>query len=352
VKIIDAHTHVLPQYAALAAEVMNRCGIDCVVTLEWHDGFGDALKRHLEIFNAHNERFIVFGNIDWGRVNDRDFGEVAAKQIEEGVALGMRGIKIYKSLGLEYRKSTGEFWQINDPAFDPIWAKAGELGIPILIHSADPAAFWQPVDKNNFWNGVLHGQYEWWSYYQKDYPAHEQILADRNDVIARHPRTTFICPHLGSRADCLDRAAADLNTLSNIYCDLSARIPTLGRSEESAERSREFMMKYQDRILFGTDIIYDDTSVPTGIQAQSLYQPGEIPLGDKKAERKYVETTVEFFQSNLDFLTTDKVQSTPPFKRNRRGFSIFGLKLPIEVCKKILYENAKRLILMERTAAG
>ncbi len=343
-KVIDAHTHVLPQHADLAVEVMDICGIDRIITLEWHDGFAETLKKHLEVFNSYGNRFVVFGNVDWSRINEKDFGETAARQIEEDAAAGMHGLKIYKALGLEYRRASGEFWRISDPELDPIWAKAGELGIPLLIHCADPIAFWQPVNENNFWNGVLYGKYAWWSYYGKDYPSRESLLADRNDIIACHPKTTFICSHMGSNADCLDSAARDLDDFSNLYYDFSARIPILGMSEKSAANTREFIIKYQERILFGTDIIYDDTNVPTGIQAQCLYQPGEIPPVEGDPKKKYVETTVEFFRSHIDFLTTDKLQTKPPFQRKRNGFTITGIKLPPEECEKILYENVSKLV--------
>ena len=343
-KTIDAHTHVWPQYAHLAVEVMDRCGTACCVTLEWHDGFGDTLKRHLELFARYQGRFIVFGNIDWRRINEPGFAQAAAKQMEEDVSAGMCGLKIYKALGLEYRRPDGQLWRINDPAFDPIWSKAGELGIPVLIHTADPAAFWEPVNEFNFWNGVLYGEYGWWSYYRRGYPSREELLAERNEVIARHPDTTFICPHVGSKSECLEAAADDLDAYPNLYYDISARLPILGCSLRRAAHSRAFMIEYQDRILLGTDMIYDDTNVPTGMQAQSLYQPGEIPLGDADPEARYVETSVQFFRSHLDFLITGGVQSNPPFKRNRKGYTLHGLQLPSQVCEKILWRNAARLL--------
>ena len=342
--VIDAHTHVLPQYADMAVRVMDQCGIEQTITLEWHDGFGDALAKHLRIFDAHPGRFIVFGNVDWSRVNEKQFATAAAAQMERDVATGMRGLKIYKALGLEYRRDDGALWHIDDPALDPIWAKAGELDIPVLIHAADPAAFWQPVDEHNFWNSVLHGEYAWWSYHDKDVSSREELVAARNRTIARHPNTLFICPHMGSNSDHLDAAAADLDTFPNIHYDLSARIPALGSSAERASRSRQFLIDYQDRVLFGTDSIYDDTNLPTGIQAQCLYQPEEHSLDAQTAADKYIETTVTFFQSHIDFLTTDQEQTSPPFNRNRKGFTITGLKLPPEVCNKILYENTSRLL--------
>ncbi len=343
-RIIDAHTHVFPQYAGLAVEVMDRCGIERVVTAEWHDGFGETLKEHLRIFGRHPGRFVVFGNIAFGRINERGFAEAAARQMEEDVAAGMRGLKIYKALGLQYCDATDRLWRVNDGRLDPIWAKAGELGIPVLLHTADPPMFWQPVNEGNFWGGVLHGEYSWWSYYRKGYPSRDELLAERNEVIRRHPDTTFICPHMGGNAHCLDTAADDLDALPNLCYDLSARIPIMGLPGRRRERSREFLVQYQDRVLFGTDAIYDDTNVPTGTQAQCLYQPGEIPIGHADPRERYVETTVEFVRSHLDFLTTDRMQTDPPFKRTAKGYSITGLALPPKVCEKVLHGNARGLL--------
>jgi predicted TIM-barrel fold metal-dependent hydrolase len=342
--IIDAHTHVFPQYADLAVEVMDRCGIERVVTLEWHDGFGDSMREHMKVFARHEGRFVVFGNVDFGRINEPGFAGAAAEQMAVGVDAGMRGVKVYKALGLEYRDDEGDLWRINDERLDPIWAKAGELGIPVLIHSADPPAFWEPVNEGNFWNGVLYGEYAWWSYYRRSFPSRDELLAERNEVIRRHSNTTFICPHVGSKASSLDEAADDLDEMPNLYYDISARIPIMGLSKRRSAHSREFLVHYRDRVLFGTDVIYDDTNVPTGMQAQCLYQPGEIPLGDADFRERYVETTATFIQSHLDFLMAEEVQTDPPFKRTTRGYSILGLGLPKDVCEKILSGNAQRLI--------
>jgi predicted TIM-barrel fold metal-dependent hydrolase len=344
-KIIDAHTHVFPQYADLAVRVMDRIGINYSITLEWHDGFGSTLQEHIKIFSQYPGRFVVFGNVDFRRINEQNFAREAAQQMEKDVESGMQGLKIYKALGLEYRHPDGTFWKVNDERLDPIWEKAGELGIPVLIHTADPSGFWQPMKDLNFWNGVVCGEYAWWDYYRKGYPSRDELLGERNEIIKRHPKTIFICPHVGSRADCLDSAADDLDALPNLYYDISARIPLLGMSARRAEHSRRFLIEYADRILFGTDSIYDDTNVPTGVQAQCLFQPYEIPLEGADPREKYIETSVEFLQSNLDFLLSDTIQTDPPFKRNRAGYSIRGLRLPNEVCEKLLYENVERILL-------
>ncbi len=343
-RIIDAHTHVFPQYAELAVQTMDRAGVACSVTLAWHDGFGDGLREQLAVFSRYPERFIVFGNVDFRRINEPDFGKVAAEGLARDVAAGMRGLKIYKALGLDYRHADGSFWRIDDERLDPIWAQAGALGIPVLIHTADPVYFWQPVNDANFWNGVLYGEYDWWTYYRKGYPSRDELLAERNAVICRHPETTFIAAHIGSNSESLDLAADDLDAMPNLYYDLSARIPVMGLPGKHAARSRAFLLEYQDRILFGTDSIYDDTNVPTGLQAQCLYQPFEIPLDGADPHARYVDTSVDFLQSHLDFLLTDRVQEHPPFKRTTLGYRIQGLALPDAVCAKLLHGNVERLL--------
>lgn len=343
-RLIDAHTHVFPHYAELAVRTMDAIGVECSVTLEWHDGFGGTLVDHLKIFDRYPGRFVVFGNVDFSRLDEPRFGERAAEQLERDVGAGLRGLKIYKALGLEYRHPDGRFVQVNDPRLDPVWARAGELGVPVLIHTADPVAFWQPVDAGNFWNGVLYGEYGWWTYYRKGVPSRDELLAERNDVIRRHPGTTFIAPHLGSRADSPQMAGDDLEDLPNLYYDFSARIPIMGRPGRHAQNARDFLIRYQDRVLFGTDLIYDDTNVPTGMQAQSLYQPFEIPLDGADSQEKYVETSVAFLQSHLDFLTASDVQESPPFKRSTSGCRIQGVDLPAEVVEQICWRNAARIL--------
>jgi predicted TIM-barrel fold metal-dependent hydrolase len=323
---------------------MDLSGVARCVTLEWHDGFGETLAAHLSIFNAHPGRFAVFGNIDFRRINEPDFARAACAQMERDVAAGMRGLKVYKALGLEYRQENGELWRVNDGRLDPIWAKAGELAIPVLIHIADPPEFWTPVNDRNPWNGVLYGEYAWWSYYRKGLASPEELLGERNEVIARHPGTLFICPHVGSYAHDLTKAAEDLDTFDNLFYDISARIPELGAPENRREAARQFLIDYQDRILFGTDVIFDHTNVAFGVQAQSLYQPGEIPLNGRDPHEEYVRSTAEFVRSNVLFLSTGEVQERPPFKRTRKAYSIKGLALPEMVLDKLFWKNADRLV--------
>ncbi len=342
-KVIDIHTHVLPQYVPLAVEQMNRCNIECAGLLCWHDGFGSGLQKYVEALAPYPGRFLLFGNIDWRRINEPDFGKNAAKQIERDAG-NISGIKIFKSLGLEYRKDNGDLWHINDPEFDPIWKIVGRLQLPVLIHTADPSYFWEPLNGANFWNGVLHSEYAWWSYYRKNMPSPEELLAERDEVIAKFPDTIFIAPHLGSRSNDLDRAAEGLEDYPNLFYDISARIPIMGKSQRRARHAREFLLEFQDRILFGTDMIYDDTNLPTGMQSQCLFQPYEVPLPEgKSAEDQYLETSSNFFNYNLEFLTTESIISKPPVNRTSSPLTTFGVDLPTKTLEKICNSNVRKL---------
>jgi len=345
-KIIDAHTHVLPHYADLAVAVMDRCNIESYVVLAWHDGFGPGLDAYFDAFSVFPGRFHLFGNLDFSTINEPRFGEREAERLERDVRRGLCGLKVYKNLGLSFKRTDGTFWRPNDFEFDPIWAKAGELGIPVLIHSADPGCFWEPTGELNQWGGVLQGEYAWWSYYGKGLPSPNELLGERQLMAAKHPRTTFIFPHCGEKADSLDLAAEELDRFPNVYYDLSARLPDMASNERRARHAREFVLAYSDRILFGTDVIYDDTNVPTGQQAQILHQPGAIPLGKRNAAEVYVETTVQFTKSNRNFYAKSGVEAEAPFVRKTSSSPLHRLDLPVEALECIYALNARKLIPM------
>jgi len=327
--IIDAHAHVFAEFAHLAVQVMDRCGIERAVTLEWHDGFGETLSSHLEQFERFPGRFTVFGNGDWSRANAPGFGRMAAEQLARDVDRGMAGLKVYKALGLQYRREDGSLWRIDDRAFDPIWARAGALGIPVLIHCADPACFWLPEEDRIGYRGLLSGDTHWWSYYPKDTPSHASLLADRDAMIARHPETVFICPHLGSDVFDLGRASIALDALPNMVYDLSACEPFLGISPERAQATRDFVVRHQDRILFGTDIIYSLASGPKADQ-----RPGTAQLiGEWSSECR----------SDLTFLQTAGVRMNRVSARTGEPYAVYGLGLPAGVLHKVLYGNVARM---------
>lgn len=249
-------------------------------------------------------KIIIFTNVSFKDIDDSNWTENAVKELEEDIANGARGLKIYKSLGLSYKDAAGNRIAIDDPRIDPVWAKCGELGIPVLIHSADPAQFWQPMDANNErWlelklrPGRKRGD---------DNPApFEQIIAEQHNVFKKHPSTTFINAHMGWMGNDLDKAGEHLEMYPNVNFGIGAVIAEFGRQPK---RANEFFTKYHDRLLFGKD----------------AYNPEEF-----YTYFRVLETEDEYF---------------PYYKKYHAYWKMYGLGLSDEVLKSIYYRNACRVI--------
>lgn len=248
-------------------------------------------------------RFIQFTNVNFNGIDEPDWSAKAVKQLEADVKLGAKGLKIYKSLGLSAKDKNGKRIAIDDPRIDQVWAKCGELGIPVLIHSADPKQFWDPIDKNNErWlelkthPGRRYGDKEvqW-----------QTLIDEQHRVFKKHSKTKFIDAHLGWYGNDLKKLGALLDQMPNVYTEIGAVIAELGRQPRAA---KAFLTKYQDRVLFGKD----------------SWVPAEY-----ETYFRVLETEDEYF---------------PYHKRYHAFWRMYGIGLPDEVLKKIYYKNALSLI--------
>jgi predicted TIM-barrel fold metal-dependent hydrolase len=287
-------------------ETMDRCGITaiCNLTGRW----GDDLKRLLDRYEGgFPGRFYTFANVDWSRVNEPGFGEWAAAQLGESVRAGARGLKIFKNLGLRLKNASGKLIPPDDERLDPLWAKAGELGVPVLIHVADDMPFFQPLDRFNEYYLLLK-RYPEWHFYGPEFPSHRELVEAGIRLIARHPETTFITAHTGWYSDNDLRFVGEqmLDKLPNMVTDFSTCLYTLGRQPYSA---RKFFIKYQDRILFGTDMI----------PSRQVYQ----------THFRFLETADEYFEA---------YDSWPGRHRT------YGLDLPDEVLEKIYHTTVEKVV--------
>ncbi|SHG41349.1 Amidohydrolase [Fodinibius roseus] len=306
--VIDIHNHLRDlDRAEEYLEEMDKAGVWKTVSLDGRSA-DDFYKEHLKASReVSEERFLVFFRPDFSKIDQPNFGENEARKLEEAVEMGIRGIKIAKSLGLSHRDASGELIKVDDPRIDPIWAKAGELGIPVLMHISDPKAFFTPIDRHNERYDEL-GAHPDWSFYGEEYPAKEVLLQQRNRVIARHPNTTFIATHMANLPEELGRVSMWLQQYPNMYVDIDARISELGRQPYTARR---FMIEHQDRILFGTD-------TPPDAEAYRVYY-------------RFLETDDEY------------INADPSHHRQGR-WRIYGLYLPDEVLEKIYNKNALKIL--------
>ena len=274
------------------------------------DGRLELLEEHTRYLRKkYDDRFVVFANIDWSKCDDGDFVRRTVEKLEAARRdYGICGLKIFKDLGLVYKHADGSYVKLDDPRWDPIWAVCGKLGLPVIIHSGDPPAFFQPIDERNERWEELHRHPEW-SFYGPQFPKRDALLAAFLAIVERHPQTTFIGAHVAGNSEDLATVAGWLDKYPNLVVEIASRISELGRQPYTA---RKFFLKYADRILFGTD-------------------------GPRVPERlfpywRFLETDDEYF----------------PYAENpfppQGLWNIYGIYLPDDVLRRVYHENAMRVI--------
>ncbi len=316
--VIDAHNHLAEPFGGgwdkkplpdLLAR-LDQMNIRLYVDLD--GGWGeDILNTHLDYFKARApERFKIFGGVDWSKWSElgNRFPDWAAERLRLQKERGAEGLKVWKGFGLSVRDQDGKLVSVDDTRLAPLWETAAELSLPVLIHVADPVAFFWPVDEENErWEEL--GAHPDWRFPSPPFPSFISIVEGLANMVAAHPRTTFIGAHVGCYAENLAWVGDLLDRCPNFYVDIGARIPELGRQPYS---TRRFFLRYSDRILFGTDM-------------------GPEPAVYRIYFR-FLETEDEYF--NYD-------PQDPPAEGRWR---IYGLTLPDEVLEKVYFRNAERVI--------
>ena len=309
--VIDVHNHVndamriddhMPPERVI--EIMNNTNVKTVVILTGM--WGAKLQKVIdEMVKPYPGRFVVFAQIDWSKIDDPNFSQEMVTQLDDAVARGARGLKQLKDFGLIDRDKSGKLVALDDPRLDPIWEECGRLGIPVSIHTTDPEAFFHPIDNSNerYEELIEHPD---WSFYGPQFPSKESILVARDRMFAKHPNTTFIALHMANWPENLDYVSHLLDTLPNVMVEFGAREAELGRQPR---RAREFFLKYQDRIMFGTDNGMDE----------AMY----------RNHFRWLETADEYFD----------YWGYPGQGR----WKIYGLDLPDAVLEKIYHKNAERI---------
>ncbi len=303
--VIDYHNHLDSMRPKDVLAVMDECGIERVVNITMQVG-----QTALEIIDKYHaaapDRFYSIGWMDWSGVERSDFVQVTRDRLHRLVEHGTIGIKFWKDFGLTLRDSDGQLLRIDDERFAPIFEECGKLGLPVMFHTADPTAFFDPIDPYNerFEELAAHPD---WGFSSSPVPK-RALLEQRNRVIARHPSITFVGAHCAESSEDLGYLAEQLDALPNLMVDISARVSELGRQPY---RAREFFLKYADRILFGADLLPDP-------EMYRLYY-------------RFLETADEYFEY--------------PSHASRQGrWNIYGVFLPDDVLRKVYRDNALKLL--------
>lgn len=309
--VIDVHNHVndaagIDEHMSpkRVVEVMDNTNVKTIVILTglW----GEKLQHVIdEMVKPYPGRFLVFTQIDWSKIDDPAFTQEMVAQLNDAVKRGARGLKVLKDLGLGVRDNSGKLITVDDPRLDLIWEECGRLGIPVSMHVTDPEAFFHPIDNTNerYEELIEHPD---WSFYSPQLPSKEAILAARDRVFARHPHTTFVALHMANWPENLDYVSGVLEKYPNVLVEFGAREAELGRQPR---RAHEFFLKYQDRIMFGTD--------------------NEVTEEMYRNHFRWLETADEYFD----------YWGYPGQGR----WKIYGMELPDTVLEKIYHRNAERL---------
>jgi predicted TIM-barrel fold metal-dependent hydrolase len=319
--VFDAHNHLMAPFGGgweqkpfnQLIDQLDNAGINHYVDLD--GGWGESiLNDHLDLFKARApERFSVFGGVDWSQWQEKgdQFPEWAAGRIRVQKKRGAEGLKIWKGFGLNVVDQNGQLVTVDDRRLDPIWHTCAELQLPVIIHIADPVAFFDPIDASNErWEEL--GMHPDWAFTSPPYPPFLNIIEAFANLITRHPQTTFIGAHVGCYSENLGWVENLLARCPNFYVDISARISELGRQPYTA---RKFFLKFPDRILFGLDLGPD-------VESYQIYF-------------RFLETDDEYFYYN-----TGKI----PLQGR---WQIYGLFLPDDVLEKVYFQNAEKIILKQ-----
>ncbi len=306
--VIDIHSHQPTEMsdADFAKVVAGMDANNLRLLINASGASGDRLAREVAALKASRfqARMAPFAEVDFRNVGP-GWGAKAAAQLEADVKAGARGLgEISKALGLRIRKADGSRLRIDDPELDPVWAAAGRLGIPVLIHTAEPQEFFEPIDvQNERWLELALFRDR--RYPAGEFPRFEELMAERNRMFKKHPKTTFIAAHFAYHGNDLARMAALFDEMPNVHTEVGAVLAELGRQPRAAHA---FFVKYQDRILFGKD----------------NYQPDEFPY-----YWRVFETSDEYFDYYRDY---------------HAFWKLYGLELPDDVLKKLYYKNALRIV--------
>jgi predicted TIM-barrel fold metal-dependent hydrolase len=303
--VVDIHSHEQITAENMAARLKEMDGLNLRVLVNLSGGSGDRLKQNVEVIrnSPHKDRFRLFANVNFNGIGEPGWKEREVAALEQALTAGAIGLKIFKNLGLTARKADGSRLKVDDPDLDPIWQVCAARNVPVLIHVADPAQFFDPIDYNNerWLELALFPNRQ----YPKDrFPAFEELMTERDQMFARNPKTRFIAAHFGWHGNDLGRAAKLLDRLPNVYYEVGAGLYEFGRQPRGA---REFFTRYQDRILFGKD----------------SYQPNEYPYFFR-----VFETSDEYFDYYRDY---------------HASYKMYGMGLSDAVLRKLYYENALKV---------
>ena len=303
---IDVHNHqwgLAPESVDKLVADMDSINLRIMVNLS--GGYGERLKENVAILKGrYKDRFVVFANMDFSGIDDPNYPQKVANQLEQDLKNGAQGLKIFKNFGMDLKDTKGQRIHVDDPRFEKVWEVCAKWKVPVLIHTGEPWSFFQPQDRfNERWLELK--QFPQRARPPNRYPAWETLMTEQHHLFASHPKTIFINAHLGWLGGNLAELGRLMDQMPNMYTEIGAVLAELGRQPRFA---RQWFIQHQDRVLFGKDV----------------WEPTEY-----YCYFRVLETADEYFD----------------YYRKRHAFwKMYGLDLPDDVLKKLYYKNALRII--------
>ena len=340
VKKFDSHTHV----NTADGEFLRIASKDGFEILSINVDYPDfpPLARQAEIAHkllredpAHFHFATTFSMKGFG---GKDWTADTIRHIDAEVQRGALAVKVWKNIGMVEKNAQGHYIMLDDPGFDGVMKHLEERGIPLIAHQAEPKNCWLPLDAMTTDNdrSYFRDHPEYYMYLHPEMPSYETLMAARDRFVARHPKLNFVGAHLASLEWSVDRIAKFLDAYPNATVDLAARMTQVQyQSKSDYAKVRRFFIKYQDRILYGTDLTED----PPSAAERAQNPPTNMAQFSKDADG--------FWRSDWIYLATADRQHIDAIKAD-----VEGLALPRSVIDKIYYSNARRVFGLSRGAAG
>jgi len=320
---IDVHSHIfedVPEVVAMMDRAQVRIVNVCVrgtnpERLRQQEATAERLQE-----KYGKKRFPFASTFDVTHRDDSDYADQVRRWLTATFEKGALMVKIWKEVGMEIKDRDGRFILPDDPRFDPVYAFLAERGKPLLAHLAEPREAWLPLDPNGVHYGYYSKNPEWHLYGRAGYPSHDEIVAARDRILERHPKLTAIGAHLGSLEHDTDEIAKRFDRYPNFYVDCAARTTDLTR--QPADKVRAFLIRYQDRVLYGLD----QTRAPDASRKDSAEERAAFA---KELEDQYRRDFRYYAgEGEMEF----------------RGKTVRCLALPREVVEKLFHGNAERII--------
>ena len=319
---IDVHSHIFEDIPVFV-EMMRRTDLR-IVNICVRGNNLQIMKlmeeRAESIHNHYPRQFYFASTFDLTKRNEPDYAEQVTRWLDKSFEAGALMTKIWKEVGMELKTPTGEYLMPDDPVLDPVYSHLAKRGKPLLAHLAEPVAAWLPLDPDNVHYGYYSNHPEWHVHGREGFPGHETILAARDRILEKHPDLIFIGAHCGSMSHDVGEIAKRLDRYPNFYVEVSARTKDLSR--QPAEKVRKFFIKYQDRIMYGTDY--------------GRWPDRDGALNDEQQVR-FTENMEKMYRTHYKYYAgSGKVEIG--------GKEVDCLNLPRTVLEKFYYKNAQRLI--------